>query len=26
VLDYSDDCENLEITIPAQFDTVNAEK
>jgi hypothetical protein len=24
VLDYSDDCQNLEITIPANFDTVNA--
>jgi hypothetical protein len=26
VLDYSDDCENLEVTIPAQFDTVHAEE
>ncbi len=25
VLDYSDDCENLEITIPAEFETVNVE-
>jgi mannose-6-phosphate isomerase-like protein (cupin superfamily) len=26
VLDYSDDCQNLEITIPAKFDTVNADQ
>ena len=26
VLDYSDDCQNLEITIPAQFETVDADK
>jgi hypothetical protein len=25
VLDYSDDCQNLEITIPAKFDTVDAD-
>jgi hypothetical protein len=25
VLDYSDDCQNLEITIPAKFETVNAD-
>ena len=25
VLDYSDDCENLEITVPAEFETVNVE-
>ena len=24
VLDYSDDCQNLEITVPAKFDTVDA--
>lgn len=26
VLDYSDDCQNLEITIPADFETVNADQ
>ena len=26
VLDYSDDCQNLEITIPAQVETVDADK
>ena len=26
VLDYSDDCQNLEITIPAKFETVDADR